>query len=119
VSQGSEAIEEAWGEVLEAWDSEDAHKRFIAVCDVLGRLDEAGSRYRAIQEAEPEKSADAERRIDQIVARALATLHAGRSEPGARGPRRWLLFAAVLFFVAIVGATVWMVTGGLAAPLGP
>ncbi|MBW2460321.1 MAG: hypothetical protein JRH11_01660, partial [Deltaproteobacteria bacterium] len=43
-------IDVAWNEVEGAWDDRDAHKRFVALCQSLGRLPEAGRRYREVRE---------------------------------------------------------------------
>lgn len=109
-SVGDESLEEAWAHLEESWDEDDAHKRFIAVCDAIGRLDEAGARYRAVREADPARAAEAARRIDQIVVRALATLHAQRVEPPA-APRRRLLWVAAAVFLALTFTTMWMIRG--------
>jgi len=109
-SVGDESLEEAWAQVDEGWGDDGSHKRFIAVCDAIGRLDEAGARYRAVRESDPQRAEEAERRIDQIVARALATLQAQRVEPPERS-RRGLFWLSVLVFLAILLTTMWMIRG--------
>lgn len=109
-SVGDETLEEAWSETLERWDDDDAHKRFIAVCDAIGRLDEAGARYRAVKESDPERAEQADRRIDQVVGRALATLQSKRVEPSDE-PRRRLFWVSVVLFLAILLSTMWMIRG--------
>lgn len=109
-SVGDDTLEDAWSAVDEAWDDDDVHKRFIAVCDALGRLDEAGARYRAIRESDPERADEAKRRIDQIVTRALATLQSQRVEP-TDAPRRRLFWVSVVVFLGILLGTMWMIRG--------
>jgi len=109
-SVGDETLEEAWAEALESWDEDDAHKRFIAVCDAIGRLDEAGARYRAVKESDPERAQEADRRIDQVLGRALATLQSKRVEPSEE-PRRRLFWVSVVLFLAILLSTMWMIRG--------
>ncbi len=109
-SVGDETLEEAWAAVDEGWDDDDAHKRFIAVCDAIGRLDEAGARYRAVKESEPERAEEAQRRIDQVVTRALLTLQSQRVEPSDE-PRRRLFWVSVVVFLAILLTTMWMIRG--------
>jgi hypothetical protein len=107
---GDDSLEDAWVAVEEGWDDDDVHKRFIAVCDAIGRLDEAGARYRAVKESDPARAEEARRRIDQIVVRALATLQSQRVEPSDE-PRRRLFWASVLVFLAILLSTMWMIRG--------
>lgn len=107
-SVADESLEEAWTLVEEGWEDDGAHKRFIALCDAVGRLDEAGARYRAVQESDEKRAPEAKRRIDQIVVRALATLQAQRLDPPDR-PRRTLFWVAVFVFLAICLTTMWMI----------
>ncbi len=109
-SVADESLEEAWALVEESWDDDGAHKRFIALCDAVGRLDEAGARYRAVQETDEGRADEAKRRIDQIVARALATLQAQRVDPPEE-PRRRLFWVSVVVFLAILLTTMWMIRG--------
>jgi len=109
-SVGDETLEDAWTAVDEDWEDDDVHKRFIAVCDALGRLDEAGARYRAMKESDPERAEEAERRIGQILTRALATLQSQRVEP-TDAPRRRLFWVSTVVFLAIVLSTMWMIRG--------
>ena len=104
-----EALDAAWTEVLARWDDREAHSRFIALCDVLGRLDEAGARYRAIREGEPERADEAARGIEQVVGRALVNLHGQRAAAPAKRNRSTLLFVAIAVFLAILGTTMWMI----------
>ena len=109
-SIGDVSLEEAWAQVQRRWDDDRVHQRFIAVCDAVGRLDEAGARYREVREQDPERATEAKRRIDQIVTRALATLQAQRVDPPKR-PRRGLFWVSVLVFLAISLTTIWMIRG--------
>ncbi|MAQ14876.1 MAG: hypothetical protein CMN30_08780 [Sandaracinus sp.] len=104
-----EPLEVAWERVEAEWAEDEAHLRFISLCQVLGRLDEAGARYRAVREADPERADEAARRIDQVVARALATLHAQRVETPPKRNRRLLLLVAIGLFIGILGYTMWVI----------
>lgn len=85
-------LERAWSEVLGAWDDEDAHKRYVVLADATGRLGEAGRRYREIKEREPLRRAVADRRIEEILGKAITQMKViERSEPGvARSRLEWI-----------------------------
>lgn len=105
----SEQIEAAWQKVLEDWDDDDAHKRFIVLCESFNILHEAGSRYRAIRESEPERGDQAKKQIDRILVSAMSKLSVERSEPQKRPPRAvWIL--AVVLFLALLGFAGWAMT---------
>ncbi|MEM1417986.1 MAG: hypothetical protein AAGH15_24020 [Myxococcota bacterium] len=108
---GAEALEAAWAEVLSHWDDPGPHERYLALAEALGRQADAGARYRAVREAEPERAAEAKRRIDQLVARALVRLHATRTPPRTSS-RRWLFLVAMLVALALLGTAAAVVLGG-------
>ena len=81
-------LREAWEHVLERWNDDDTHKRFIALCSVTGRLDCAGSTYRRVRDTQPARADDAEARIRAICELALQGLMHTRSSPQATGPRK-------------------------------
>ena len=107
-----DAVEEGWARVEEAWDDDAAHRRFISLCATLGRLDEAGGRYRAIRDARDDPRADAaKKRIDQLFAVAMRSLEAHRTPPPEKRNTK-LLFFAIGLFVVIVGTSLWAFARG-------
>lgn len=99
-------LERAWSDVLDAWDDEDAHKRFVVLADATGRLAEAGRRYREVKEREPARSDVADRRIGEILAKAIAQMKVmERSEPAkARSRLEWI---ALGVSTALIAAALW------------
>jgi hypothetical protein len=63
--------EEAWGEVLRAWDDEAAHQRYLARFQSLETLSVAGGRYKAVL-AEKPGDAMAERMRAEVLRKATA-----------------------------------------------
>ncbi len=98
-------VEQAWAAVESDWGSAEAHKKFLVLCDTLDRLPEAGKRYRAIKESSPERRAEAERRIDELLGFAMARVRLDKVEPAkTRSKVEWValglsivLFSAALF----------------------
>ena len=100
-----DSIERAWAEVEAAWSEPEAHKRFLVVCDSLGLLAEAGRRYRAVKEGDPERRAVAEKQIDALLALAMTRMTADKTEPRTGRSRvEWLGIgiAVVLLSVALI-----------------
>lgn len=104
---GADALETAWARVVSRWDDEESHRRFRGLSAALGQLPEAGRRYRAIREGDPDpgKRADAERQINALLAAALHSLEATRRPPPdtARARRTLFLVATGLTLVLVVG----------------
>jgi hypothetical protein len=93
-------VEAAFRELERNWASEDAHRRFIALCAAHGVLGEAGRRYRGVREADPARSDDAARRLQAVTAAALEQLALARSTRPTRGRRMmWLMVGICGFFV--------------------
>jgi len=102
-------LDTAWEKVEADWEDDDVHQKFVALCDTLGRLDEAGARYRAIAAEDESRAARAEKSIKMVIARAMIGLQAMQSEPTDR-PRKiiygvGLLVAATLLIVTLLAWT--------------
>ena len=103
----ADPIEQAWEKLLGAWSDQEAHRKFIALCSSLGRLKEAGMRYREVREgSDPERRAQAERQIDRLLGVAMQSLESIRTPPPAR-TRRVLVFVALLVASLLVGGALW------------
>ena len=104
--QGSDPIDEAWDRVLTHWDDDEAHRKFIALCATLGRLDFAGTRYRKIRDTEPERAEQASSQIDRLLSHAMKNLEPLRTQAPRRAKGVVLLVAFVIT-AALLGLTVW------------
>lgn len=90
----------AWDKLQAEWQSDEAHRRFIALCATYGALGEAGSRYRALREADPARSGEIELRQKAVMAAALAQMSGARTPRPARKNRMmWLMVGACGFVV--------------------
>lgn len=96
-----ETIEAAWTALTASWDKEDAHLKFLALCETLGRLDAAGLHYRKVAESDGPQAEEAKKRIDQIMAVAMSTIQALRKEP-SRGARSLVLMLGVVLAVVLL-----------------
>ncbi len=96
-------VDEAWEKVDQAWDDPEAHRRFIALCRAVGRLAEAGRRYRDVRENDPARAESAKAQIDALIAAAMVEMQAHRSPPPVARARRWLTAAALLLMLGLMG----------------
>jgi hypothetical protein len=101
MTEGERAlIDASWNKLQADWQSDDAHRRFIALCALHGALGEAGSRYRTLRETSPELAPDVDRRLNAVMAAALEQLERARTKPRERGKRAmWLMVGACGFVV--------------------
>lgn len=105
-------IDEAWGQVEADWGSDAAHRRFIAVCAALGRLPEAGKRYRQVGATDPGRSEEAARHIEKLIVMATQQLEATRVVPPVSGHKRTLTWAAFFIMLLLMGAGAWLLLRG-------
>lgn len=81
------AAENAWRQLQDHWDDEQAHRRFVALCQAVGALSYAGGQYRQVSDQRDAREAMARRQIDAVVASAAAELFAQRQPaPQRRAP---------------------------------
>lgn len=97
-----EELERAWEDVVAAWDEGDRHKRFLVLAEATGHLAEAGKRYRGVKESDPARRAEAERRIDEILGRAMAQMKIveQREPTKARSRLEWVAFGVSAALIA-------------------
>jgi hypothetical protein len=111
MAEDPDPVEQAWAQLVEQWEEAEAHRRFLGLCAALGRLPEAGSRYRNVRNtaADPERRAIAEQQIDRLLAFAVSTLEQVRTDPGPHPARPVLLAVGVVLTALMVGLTTWLV----------
>ena len=104
-----EAIEAAWQEVLEAFDDEAPHKKFLVLCSGLNRLGEAGKRYRSIKEdASDPRSEMAAKQVDRLLGLAMQNLDAIKTPPEQKRSFKTLFFfVAFGVSAALVVSAIW------------
>lgn len=108
-------VEQAWSRVQSAWEDDEAHRRFLKICLALDRLPEAGWRYRKVQETDPTRKDDAERRIEALISVATEKLTETRADKFQQeAPKRNLTMFAFILMGALMGVAIWlMLRGGI------
>lgn len=103
----------AWQRVEASWEDPDAHRAFLTLCVTLGRMPEAGRRYREVRDGDPERREEAQRRIDELLAMATHHLQRSASPPPERRGRQRLLWIAFALSLAMVGLVLWTLVRGI------
>ncbi|MFW5875207.1 MAG: hypothetical protein ACOCXM_00590 [Myxococcota bacterium] len=104
-------IELAWGRVEAQWSDPEAHSAFLALCMELDRLPEAGRRYREVRERDPERSEEAQRRIDELLSLAAQRLQLQRTPPRVDRGRRRLFWLALGVSLCLLLVALWTMVG--------
>lgn len=102
-------IEGAWRRVLDDFDDEAAHKKFLTLCASFDRLADAGKRYREIK-ADPDdaRAAMAGKQVQRLLGLAMDKLEAVKTEPGQKSSTKMALFlAAFAVSAALIGGALW------------
>ena len=103
----SDPVVDAWQRLLGQWDDDEAHRRFIGLCATMNRLPDAGRLYREVRETDAARRPVAQKQIDRLLAHAMQSLEAHRTEPPKRSPRA-LLLIAILTMLAMIAAASWL-----------
>lgn len=109
VSQGAgheDAVHAAWEAA--AWEDDEAHRKFIALCSSLGRLDLAGKLYRQIKESDPARAEVAEQRIEKLIAQAMSTMEFTREVPEAEKLKKPVVILGYLIALGLIGFGIWV-----------
>lgn len=100
------AIEESWQRVLGAWDDDRAHEAFVVLCASLDRLADAGRRYREVRERDAARADRAKRQIDRILALAMQSLGALKTESSPRSAKTKMFFVALGVSGAMIASAI-------------
>ena len=110
--QPVDPVDEAWGQVEADWGNEEAHRKFVGVCVALGRLPDAGKRYREVRERDPERRQDAISQIDKLLALATQQLEDTRVPLSTTEHKRTLQWIAFAIMMLLMAAGTWLMLRG-------
>lgn len=108
-------LEGHWKNVLDAWDDDALHGKFVSYAQQSGSLGEAAALYKkaAIVEGTPYRLsatqvADAKKRLNGISMLAVMHLEASKSDAGPPSSLRWVKAAAALLLVVAAFLTAFL-----------
>ena len=96
-----QSIDLAWQKVLENFSDENSHRRFLILCQAMGKLSEAAKRYREIKDRDPEHADTADKQLEKVLAAAVAALSASRSEKLKPALNKMTVFAIGVFLMML------------------
>src|SRR5262245_60034251 len=102
-------LQTAWDELEKSWSDPAAHKKLIGLAASLGRLADAGRRYRDVRDGKdetPERREMAKKSIDQILAAGMAMITAEKTAPAPKQHPK-LFFVAAGVCLAMVLFALW------------
>lgn len=103
-------FEGLWKKVLDDWDDDARHAKFIEYCQSTGQLAEAAARYKGMK-GDRERSEQASKRLQGVAILAVANLEAMRTtRPKARKNAGKLVL--ILFFLAATAALLFHLVRG-------
>lgn len=105
---GSDGIvfDALWTGVVNDWDDDDRHRKFLDHARETGALMEAARRYGSLRD-DPERGPLAKKRIGAIALLATNELYATRTPPPTRKVPGWLVATAVTICVVLLGWAAW------------
>jgi hypothetical protein len=101
-------LDALWTGVINGWDDDDRHRKFLDHAREVGGLMEAARRYGSLRD-DPERGALAKKRLGAISLLVTNELYATRSPQTKKAPR-WLVALAVVVCVALLGWAAWSFT---------
>lgn len=93
-------FEALWSKVLEKWDDDKPHQTVLQHALSAQMLPELAGRYRKLKD-DPDRAAQAQKKIDGIVVAATQMLLATKTPPRTKTPWSWTVSAALLFGLVI------------------
>jgi hypothetical protein len=94
-------LEALWKKVLDHWDDDAAHGKFLEYCQTSEQLAEAASHYAGMR-GDRERGAAAQKKLEAVSLLATSSLLASKSDRLPRLPK-WFTVAVLLLFSALGG----------------
>lgn len=99
-------LQALWTGVINDWDDDDRHTRFLDQARQIGALPDAARLYGSLRD-DPERGPAAKKRLAAIALVATNELYATRAKRPAGRPPAWLVSLAVTVCVTLLGWAAW------------
>lgn len=99
-------LDALWTGVINGWDDDDRHRKFLDHAREIGALMEAARRYGSLKD-DPARGAVAKKRLAAITLLATNELYATRTSRPTRKAPGWLVALAVIICVVLLGWAAW------------
>jgi len=99
-------LDALWTGVVNGWDDDDRHRKFLDYARETGGLMEAARRYGSLRD-DPERGDLAKKRLAAISLLMTNELYATRTSQPLKKAPTWLVALAVTVCVALLGWAAW------------
>jgi hypothetical protein len=99
-------LDALWTGVVNGWDDDDRHRKFLDHAREIGFLPEAARRYGSLRD-DPERGALAKKRLTAIALLATNDLYSTRTSRPIKKYPDWLVAVAVVICVVLLGWAAW------------
>jgi hypothetical protein len=99
-------LDALWTGVINGWDDDDRHRKFLDHARETGGLMEAARRYGSLRD-DPERGDLAKKRLGAISLLMTNELYATRTSRPSKKVPTWLVALAVVVCVALLGWAAW------------
>ena len=103
-------LDALWSGVINDWEDDSRHTKFLDHARIAGALPEAARRYGRIKE-DPERGDLAKRRLAAIALLATNDLYATRTGKPSKRLAQWVLAAGLAVCTALLGWAAWAFAG--------
>ncbi|MGZ3473286.1 MAG: hypothetical protein ACXWUG_02570 [Polyangiales bacterium] len=103
-------LEALWSGVINGWDDDARHTKFLDHARNVGALPEAARRYGKIKD-DPERGELAKKRLAAIALLATNELYATRTTKPNKRVASWIVALGVTVCFALLGWAAWAFTG--------
>jgi hypothetical protein len=99
-------LDALWSGVVNDWEDDDRHRKFLDYAHQTGALLEAARRYGSLRD-DPERGTMAQKRIAAIALLATNELYATRTPPPSKKVPGWLVAVAVTICGVLLAWAAW------------
>jgi hypothetical protein len=103
-------LDALWSGVINGWDDDERHTKFLDHARNVGALPEAARRYGKLKE-DPERGELAKKRLGAIALLATQQLYATRTSKTTKRANRWIVMVGVAVCLALLGWAALAFTG--------
>ncbi|SRR5258706_10904790 len=95
-------LDALWNKVVDHWDDDDRHARFLQHCQATEQLAEAAARYASMRD-DRDRGQVAKKRLDAVTVLATTSLLSATSTERVPMLPKWFTFVVLFLFSSLAG----------------